>query len=263
MIITEKVEFLMPQDPELQVAAVSVYQTFVNTFQERAKANDVAGVNCSRCKRQRTAPGKCAHCGDTNVEPIARYLLSIRNNMPVEIWRRFYSVGLHLNPVGALGADEPAELLADLSDASMLRGMKHGGKHAVQIGSLRAGIAAPALPTLRQVEPRKLANDYVWGALVSPYLNLPVVSLEGLAIATADQYTGFVGKASMETYVASAMGFPVVELVPVGRPRSWLSKFQNLGYRVVLDDENAPYAIDTAMRSVEAGVMRLASGGTL
>ena len=265
MQVIDTVLFQLPKDPELQVAAVSVYQAFVNTYDERVKANDVAGVKCVRCGKRRTAPEKCLHCGERQAVPIASYRLVHDHTMPEVDWQKFVAAGLVLKtlPVRKYFEDGGYEMLVDLRDERIMR-YKDSGKHVCQICAVMASAVSVPLPIVRQIKPR-MTEDFVWGVLgpmeAAWVPELPMLSLRQLLGLEDAKYTGFIGHASRETYLAAAMGFPVVEVIPADRPRRWLSKHTNLGYRAVENYGNVAFKIRQGMDSIEAGVRRAIAEG--
>ncbi len=257
MVITDNIFFKMPTDPELQTAMVAVWQTYVNQYLERSRANDVAGVLCATCKLQRSTPDKCQKCGDTSTVPIATYQLCCGHDMSQEDWQIYLRAGLMLTyaPMEVVHIDSVIDLNND-----RLNSFKTSGKHVCQIGSMLAGIAVSPLPALEQRKPN-LTKDFLWASLGPIEDNIPWVStnlgLEELLAVPNGLYTGFVGRASRETYLACAMGFPVVEIIPTQRSRNWLSKWTNTGYRVVdgaQDEKSLAKCVRNAMNSIEQTV---------
>ena len=72
------------------------------------------------------------------------------------------------------------------------------------------------------------------------------------------KYTGFIGRASWESYLVASMGMPIIEIVPEGRPRAWLSKFLNGGYRVIEHGVDVDWAIQEATASVHQELTKMA-----
>jgi len=201
--ITDTVVFVMPRDHELQFPAMSALQMFVDGYKER-------------CRQTDASMGKVT------------YRLSYEAIMPKEDWEFFASVGYKV-------AQEPSELLytqpslvADMSDAR-LNSFINGGRHAAQVCGLITGVGVcPPFPRLKQVRIKRLGLP-AW--LVDPHLSM-------LIDAKDNEITGVLGKAGRETTLAAAMGLAVIEIVPDGRPRSWLSKWMSPLYHATSDNED-------------------------
>jgi hypothetical protein len=54
------------------------------------------------------------------------------------------------------------------------------------------------------------------------------------------------------------MGIPIIEIVPIGRPRAWLSKFLNGGYRVIESGVDVNWAIQEATASIHQELTKMA-----
>jgi hypothetical protein len=206
MTVEDRVIFRMPVDRELQFPAMASLQSYVNEYPERMKFQDPSSGTVT-------------------------FDLSYGVVMPPEDWNMFLRAGLELRIPPTLDTHEPlaSDVLIDMSDARI---KAYGGarRHAGQVCAVLSGVAAPPFPKVRRVAPRM--QNFRWGVFgnlagferVDPYILLDIENWE---------WTGFVGAAGWGTYLAASMGLAVVELVPEGRPREWLSKFTNTGYRVI------------------------------
>jgi hypothetical protein len=254
MIVTDQVQFRMPKDREYQFPAIAVLQAFINGFTQKMKENDVAGVQCARCGVKRTTTEKCLRCGDINTVPIATYKVAYDHDLDPERWQMFLAAGLILTSAPTKLTD--IDMLVDMSD-ERINVFQSSGKHVCQVCGILSGIGCPPLPGITRRVPR--IGDWKW-ATVDPFILDGLDKLTGEEIIKMEdqKYTGFIGYASWETYLVASMGLPMIEIVPDGRPRSWLSKFVNGGYRVVDSLVETDWAIREAKLSVEDELTKMA-----
>src|ERR1017187_3075915 len=180
MLITEQALFKMPKDRELQFPAMAVLQSYVNSYEEKMKANDVSYGT-------------------------AKFRLFYDVEMPEEDWQFFQRAGLKLNTNRV--KLEHMDMVFDLTE-DRVESMHSSGKHVCQIFGVMTGVGCPAWPTLRTVHP-KMERPRRWG--VCPYDTLAetvwkesdeVIAIdEEMLLASVDrQWTGIVGLASRLTY---------------------------------------------------------------
>lgn len=230
MQVVDRVLFRMPLDRELQFPAMAVVQAFVRGFNDKMRVSDVS-------------------------RGVATYDLAWDVSMPEEDFRFFLDAGAKFGNVRTRHL--VPDMIVDLTD-ERLEQYKDSGKHACQVCGIMSGVACMPVPSLRQVMPR--LKNKVWGVVGAKAINtdypLVPLTIEHLLEAEAESYTGVVGYAGVETYLAAAMGIAVVEVLPPGRPRNWLTKWQNKGYRLIdtPDESKWPLQIAYAMASAEAVV---------
>lgn len=228
--VIDRVVYVMPKDRELQFPAMAIVQTYVNTYDQKIQSNDLSRGS-------------------------AVYELMYDLVMPEEDWKFFLDAGTTLAKPRTRGLR--ADLYADMSDEKLLQFL-HTGRHAAQACRIISGVEALPYPHVRQVQFRY--TDKKWallGDLRNSLLNVdyPLVPIapQDLLQVQSDEFTGVVGFAGWGTYLAVSMGLPVVEIVADDRPRNWLSKWANKGYRVV-DSKNPdhwPLMVVRAMASAE------------
>lgn len=229
-IICEHVLFVMPRDWELLFPAMTCLQKYVNTYVQRMTTPDPSHGNA---------------------------LYEIRYAVDIEpaAWDLFQTLEIELKQQPAT-IKNPPDVLIDMSDARLLA-MKDTGKHATQVCGIYSGCPSTTFATMRRVTPK--VGSFRWATLeVScAELGLP----DGLETLTVEQVlalkngelTGLVGMASWQSFMALSIGLPLIEIVPPTRPRNWLSKWANGGYRVVSGkgpEEWGPQIV-AAMRSVD------------
>jgi hypothetical protein len=218
--VVDRVVFRMPLDHECQFPAMAVLQHFVNGYEQRCKLSDV-----SRGK--------------------LRYKLAYDVVMPRCDWEFFLHCGFKMpcimpEPVPVLEYD----MLVDMSD-EVIDQFRHSGKHVAQVCIIMAGVGACSpFPDIRQVRPR--SSKPVW---------LRQKEMEALLEVRDNEVTGVVSEANRYTYLAASMGLAVVEIVPKGRPRTWLSKWGNPLYRAIDIDDAA--LIESAISSIEKGIVNV------
>jgi hypothetical protein len=237
--IADSVFFRMPKDRELLCAAITAVQAFVNTYKEKATKANIPG---------------------------AMYHLLWDWDLSPEDWALYESLKLIL-------VQKPQQLyrIDMLVDMSTERALSYISchKHAVQIYGLFCGTLCPAVPVIRQVKPGLVEGHLKIGLsedclqysdltlqLAEPVEFSPVI-VESLAHAEDWEYSCVLGHASELTYLAAAMGLPVVEILPEGRPTYWLSKWANSGYRVVEPGLDEARQISTALISIREVVNAL------
>jgi hypothetical protein len=232
MLITEQALFKMPKDQELQFPAMAVLQSYVNSYSEKMKANDVSYGT-------------------------ARFRLFYDAEMPEEDWQFFQRAGLKLstNRVKL----EHLDMVFDLTE-DRVESMCSSGKHVCQIYGVMTGVGCPAWPTLRKVHP-KMDGGTTWGVgegvhkawadVARTHCNqLVLLDADTLLSAEDNQWTGVIGRASRLTYLACSMGIPTIEILPENREVSFLSKFGFSAYRVIERQENVERGIAQAMANI-------------
>ncbi len=230
MQITDRVLFKMPKDRELQFPAIAVVQAFVRGFDDKARVTDVS-------------------------RGAATYDLQWALDMSEHDFQFFIAAGATFGRIPANNIIP--DMIVDLSD-DRINMYCDSGRHVCQICGIMSGVACMPVPALRQVRPR--LQSKVWALVgekeITTDYRLVPIKLEHLLAADDESYTGVVGMASVETYLAAAMGLAVVELLPVGRPRNWLSKWQNKGYRLIDTPDESEWSeqLAYAMSSAEAVV---------
>jgi hypothetical protein len=228
--IVDTVLFKCPRDLELCFPAMAVLQTFVNDYDQKMKNNDVS---------RGTVTFKL------------RYVVSINPDH----WALFDKLGLVLThrPVG-LNIPVHADMVVDFTEEKIAElGGTIGDQHLCQLYGKMCGISCSPLP--RIVKMMVKLRDPSWVLIGSPEGRLEAANVAGdyptitpeelLERREAQDITGVIGMAGWETYLASALGLCVIELLPVDRPRfpvreRFLSKFSNPGYRVVDLGEDDP-----------------------
>ena len=211
-LIIDRVRFLMPKDRELQFPAITIVQSYVNNFDAKWKAN---------------------------VYNNPRYRFELRYDVAIadEDWAFFRKAGLALPQDREPLNDVDAEF--DLTEEKLAQFDKCE-KHVCQVYGALTGVGCPPLPEIRRVLPGKQ-----WWVLGS-YDGDDLLALKD------DICAGFIGKAGWETYLAAAMGLPVIEYCIPGRPRNWLSKWTNPYYRVIDEAKgNVQLQIESAVASIE------------
>lgn len=236
--LPDYVEFCLPTDHELQFPAIAVLQEYVNKYDDRMKVMDVSG--------------------GTVVNKLHYWVADI----PDEDWRFFIDAGLllyYLPDTEFIRALAVPDMVIDMRDG-ILDQFRESGKHACQICTIMAGVTSPAFPTLRKVMPDMTGSQ--WGVLggVSVLMNgMKGLTVEELLVAKDGQWTGIIGEAGRGTYLAAAFGLPVIEVIPKGRSRNWLSKWSNMFYRVVDHSADNPRQIAAAMSNLEGALRHVFS----
>lgn len=230
-MITEKLIFRMPVDYEYQFPAMAAMQSMVNSFVSNTQGRDVTGGR-------------------------EKYELFYDVDIPEEDWCFFQKAGLQLS-ISRSKIKNPT-MLIDLSDARIDK-FKDRGCHVAQVCEILSGAALKvSIPVLRQAKPK--VDGYLWAwvgrlldcEIISRLANAGQYTLEDLLRLQDGELTGVVGYVGRETYLAAAMGLLVVEIVTDERPRNWLSKYVNAGYRVVdVELQKRPMAIAAAVKSAE------------
>jgi hypothetical protein len=244
MTITEVAYFLMPTDLELQFAAMAIVQNYVNGYAGRAR--DPA-----------YNPGQ------------ANYILQWRTS-PNTNWDLFTKAGLVLCiPRSEEEVVSIPDLVVDLREEKLDPAL-WPGKHACQAAGVLAGVAPPPLPVVRRVKPCYNADQWVVVAKdaseILAMFNLPCaisIDIDGIVAAKDGAISGVIGVAGAETYLAAAMGLPVIEIQPEGRPRNWLSKFTAPHYRMVAHSGIVPVPVQVhrAFTSINGEMQYLSQKG--
>lgn len=213
MKIVDCVLFKMPKDKEYQFPAMSVLHAWVASFAPKMKSNDASF-------------GKAAWELEYDVE------------MNPEDWNFFARAGYKLpkeqtHPMSGL------DMVVDMTD-ERISSFRDTKKHVFQICVAMSGLQvnATTLPFVRRIRP----------ALSGKWVTNP--SEELLLNAQDGDLTGVIGPAGRETFLAASMGVGIVELVPEGRPRNWLSKYANPLYRVI-EPGAGTGAVNRAVVSIE------------
>ena len=221
--------FIMPRDRELQFPAMAILQAFVNCY-SRKMADPF------------TNPAKIP------------FELQWDVDMPDEDWQVFQRLGIELETqrTRRMGV---YDCLIDLSD-SRLQQERWPDRHVCQAMGFLSGVEALPLPKIKRILP-KVLDGYRWCVTspdMLPYVApLDVIQEEDLLRAEQHSITGVIGIASPLTYLAVSMGLAVVEILPDGRKRNWMSKFTSAGYRMLATQDRTLWAdyIRRATRSVE------------
>lgn len=219
MQVIDKVKFIMPVDRELQFAAMSILQAYVNGYDNKMLVND-------------TSPNKDA-----------KYILRYNCDMCSCDWEFFQQIGLKLTY--DRGQLDGLDMLVDFS-WPRVEGYLHGRHLAEVYGSL-VGVESRPLPDIRRIKPRGVM-PFRWIAMNDildltyntnrndSHTSIECYSSDQDLICLQDyECTGFIGRAGYETYLAASMGLPVIEIIPDDRQIGFLSKFTNRGYRVIVD----------------------------
>lgn len=128
-------------------------------------------------------------------------------------------------------------------------------KHMVQTYGMQLAIDPPAVPDLSVVLERKATAPLVGRLLVDDRISYPVDTARYLntehAIASVQDGDVVVGLRDGFTYLACAMGLPVVEIYPPDRHRRWISKWSHPLYAMIY---SAPEHVrsETIQAAVEA-----------
>lgn len=207
--VDDHVVFVMPKSREYQFPALSVLQEYVRSYAGKMHANEAA------------------------VE--VDYKLHYDVRMPPEDWNFF--VGLKAVPLQPpeLIDNDNADMLLDFREERILP-FKQSRKHVAQVYSAMCGIEARPIPSLQYRKAR--VKPPVW-AMVTP-LDVPGIVaerfLEGDMLGFGDgDITGCIGYQGWETYLSASWGLPTIEILTPDQPRWWLSKWLNVGYRMIVE----------------------------
>lgn len=217
--IIEYTIFKMPANREYQFPAVAIMQAYVNSYQSKCKANDASGGT-------------------------AKYELMYGVDIDSHDWDLFFDAGLKID-IEPMWVDQVLDevdtfrhpdMVVDLSDKK-IDAFRHTGKHVIEIcGHLCGNQLLVPFPRLRTAKP-KIKDGFVWGAGGQEYtdwmVNTQYVDWDDLINLRDYELTGIICEASPFSYLAAAKGLAVVEIVTDDRPRNWLAKWSNSGYRVV------------------------------
>src|SRR5581483_11334346 len=205
--ILERALFKLPKDPEYLFAAVSVMQEFVNTYESRMSnpLNDTS---------RGTAIWKLEYTFRTDAD------------VPMQA---LYDAGLKLDLRPVKELTSTPDMVFDMSDERIDQ-FRSLGKHVAQACGILCGVLTSPLPKVRIVRP---ARSGTW---LYAYDEADVARILELK---DNEVVGVIGS-GWPVYLAASMGLPVVEVVPFERPRSWLSKWANGGYRMVVSGSALP-----------------------
>jgi hypothetical protein len=230
-IVHDNVHFIMPRDRELQFCAMAVLQRYVQTYDAKMAYN---------------TPDK---------NKLFRIMYSV--DMPDADWQMFIDMGFKVAYKPQLQPITHPDMVVDLTDERINR-FSHSGKHATQACGVMAGAETRSYPELKQIKPRDtkpahwlVFDDDLWpfGLYPDP-IGISFVPGADLRTAWDGLYTGVIGYASWHTYLAVSVGLPVIEVLPEGRHRNWMSKFFSPYYRMVEGDDKHRQ-IAAAMRNIE------------
>ena len=224
----DRAMFLMPRDKELQFPAVAVLQAYVNKFQ---------------------AQNRDPMYNPTGLQSELAWDL----RMNKADWQTFLDAGLALET-----QPEPIEdydVLMDMSDRR-LQEKDWPDKHAAQVCGFITGVAAGPTVQVRGVKPK--VDSFVWRTVGYDARYDAVTTMQELLTLKDGEITGVVGVAGPETYMAVCMGLAVVEILPPGRGRNWLSKWTSAGYRMIETQVQSvwPEYIARATKSIEVEIQR-------
>lgn len=247
MIVKDMLWFHLPKDQQLQFPAVAMLQYFVATYDARMKGNDPSGGT-------------------------AVYQLEYGVNVPQEDWQLFLDAGLTLvQPplhIGAPTGELTMEI--DMREERLERFGTHS-QHACQLYGKMCGEESIPVPKIRRV---KGSINGRWGTLPStkfydalgwkkgsegPFVAREDITVTQLLQAKDEEWRGIIGYMGKETYLAAAMGLPVIELYPRTMPVTWLSKWANRGYRMVIDSE--PYSVQRQLKSAIGSIEEMLRRG--
>ena len=216
--------FFLPKDRELQFPAMAILQSFVNYYDKKMQDPQVNPTKLPFTLEW-----------DAQIED-ADWQMFLRAGLEITITRKFI---------------DDYECLIDLSD-ERLKPEMWPGRHATQAMGFLTGVEAPPIPQLRKIDPK--VDSYRWCAAdMDLAKRLDLIHLEDLIAAKPGTITGVIGRASPMTYMAVCLGLAVVEILPPGRPKDWLSKWTSPGYRMIetQDQDLWPGYIERATRSIE------------
>lgn len=221
--VVDHINFRLPEDLELLFACSVILQKWTNNYEVRMRANDVSS-------------GRVVY----------RLQYSVTGNVAGFVILRRLGFFLHQEP--ALNTD--CDSLFDFSDERLLA-FQDTGKHAYQIAAMMCGEDASPyildgvthyaqLPEIKRSKP-SLEGLWVYGSIPDAHL----FNMED------GEVTGIVAKASWQTYAMAAMGLGVIEILPAGRHKNWLSKWANPIYRMVEEGETLQAQIEAAKESIQ------------
>jgi hypothetical protein len=231
MFIIDHVKFLMPKDRELQFPAMALVQQFVNGYNEKMIANDYGQGN--------------------------KFQLRYDLDIDLEDWKFFERVQLKLDQPREVFTSE-ADLVCDFREDRLMQ-FRNSGKHAAQAYGVLCGVEVKPVPMIRQVLPPRTGTwGILPGMLYDAYIrDSTLIPVEGEQLVSVRDgvLLGVIGYAGWETYLAASLGLAVVEILPEGRPVTWLSKFFNTGYRPIrTEDGDIDRQIAAAVRSIQETV---------
>ncbi|MDE2099982.1 MAG: hypothetical protein KGL39_22200 [Patescibacteria group bacterium] len=233
--ILERILFIMPRDLELLFPAMAVLQSYVNGYAEKMK-------NPMHDPTRGQAEWKLSYC----------------LQMDGLSWKLFLDMGIELDQqpeiVDASVASAEWDAVFDLSD-DRIESWEWAASHAAQVCGYMVGVTARAYPQVRQLVPKKDGEWFQTADFLPGYPKL----FERHVVDWFEGVGGIIGTGWV-IYAAAAMGLPVIEIVPRGRSRNWLTKMRNPFYRMCASiGELAPQvqrARASIQRSLEIAELR-------
>ena len=219
--IVDTLHVIMPHSRELQFAAFATLQSYVKTWEQRMRMSFIQPTGQPL----------------ENTDFTLRYSLDI----PKVDMEFFWRAGVRLAQAPQTEDVKNPAMLLDLSDEVIVPLAESTGKHVCQVCGMLFGVNDMAYPEVPKLRPRQAINQRaVWGILPGVAVNLPfgggtIKMIDGSQLLDAqdDEYSGVVGHAGWETYLACMKGIPTIEILPEGRGRTWLSKWANPLYRAI------------------------------
>ena len=205
MIVREDILFYMPRNREMQFPAMSAMQSYVNCYQGKMQANCV-------------------------MREVPEFRFRYWCDMSEEDWKFWQDAGIELNQLREpIGYPDAVISLHDWR----IEAFRNNEKHAAQICSAIVGVEGPPFPRIRKIKP-----DYGMGRIWSlgGIGGGSLITCDDLLSAADGQVGCVIGYQSWETYLAAAMGLPVIEILTKSRSLNWLSKWMNPLYRLVEED---------------------------
>lgn len=221
MIATEDILFIMPRDREMQFPAMAALQMYVNNYQAKMMANTV-----------------------TKEMPDYRFRYEVQ--MPDEDWHFFHRLGIELKQAPEkIGFPDSVIEMTD----ERLRSLYNSERHCGQACAAIAGVECPPFPKVKQIGCGEwsgaLFSFHILRQMLPEYLPPDVritptdvdrvmqwQEVDGTSVLTPI----LLGVQSYETYAVAAMGLPLIEILPKGRSKNWLSKWKSPLYRIIEED---------------------------
>lgn len=216
--IQDRVLFRFPKQRELQFAAASILQEFVNTYDMRMRANTPVSPGAS---------------------PKILFKLSYDVDISDEDWSFFQMIGLSLSHQ-RVAMDQRPDAVIDLSEERLVH-FEGTAKHATQAMGVLSGVGCLPLPKIATIKPKSKGEPrWGWQAVqfISPRIddehsNLEPVANTDLLTAVDEGWTGFIMDRGWPSYLMASRGMPVIELIQPNEDRYWLSKWTNRAWRPV------------------------------